>query len=454
MTPTAARSWALSLTAAAQFVLALDFSIVNVALSTIRLELGFSTADLQWVATGYALTFGALLLVGGRLGDRISYRRALVIGLVVFAAASLAGGLAPTALTLVIARFAQGVGAALVAPAALALLNHAYDDDVRARTRAIGQFQGSTAVGASAGIVFGGILTGLFGWRWVLLVNIPIVAVLIVLILLRLPKSAGNPKVRLDAATALAITATIGLTILAVTEGQEHGFISAWFWLPVLGAIAAGLWFIFRERRKTVDPLIPPALLHQGRGAYLTVTAILGAVLGGYVYFNALYLQEVLRFDPLTTGFALLPATGSAFIVSTQIARRTLPKLGATGQLAIAFALMGVGQFYLSTLHGGSSYLVGIVPGIVLTASGIGLALPAAAAAVTSTVPPTQRGVAGALFTTGQQAGSAIGLGVLASIASSTAHSYTAVFITTTALTVIALAVLAYIRLRHRTNPA
>jgi len=455
MTATTAHPWVLPLTAAAQFVLALDFSIVNVALATIQHELGFSTPDLQWVATGYALTFGALLLAGGRLGDRIGYRRALVIGLIIFAAASLAGGLAPTALTLVIARFFQGAGAAMVAPAALALLNHAYDD-VTARARAISLFQGSNALGASAGIVLGGILTGLFGWRWVLLVNIPIVAVLVLLILLRLPRFVGNPTVRLDAATALAITAAVGLTILAVTEGQEHGFTSAWFLIPVIGALTASVWFVVRERRKDSDPMIPPALFLEARGGYLAVTAILGAVLGGYVYFIALYLQESLHLGPLTTGFALLPATGTAFIVATQIARRILPRIGATWQLSIAFVLMGAGQICLSLLDDSSSYIGGVVPGIILTASGIGLALPAAASAMTSTVTPAQRGVAGGLFTTGQQTGSAIGLAVLATIAASVTDSYSAVFITTSILTLIALATLAHIAVRHhirRTRP-
>lgn len=441
-----ARSWALPLTAAAQFVLALDFSIVNVALATIQGELGFTTAALQWVATGYALTFGALLLMGGRLGDRFGHRSPLVIGLSIFGAASLLGGLAPTATILVVARLAQGAGAALVAPAALALLNHAYND-VTARTRAMSTFQGSVAVGASAGIVFGGLITGLVGWRWVLLVNIPIVAVLIPLILLRLPREPGSRSTRLDILSAVTVTATMGLLILGVTEGQQNGFASPSSWVSLVACMLSAGAFVLLERRNRADPMVPLNLLRQGRTAYLLATAVLGAILAGYVYFIALYLQQVQRLSPIETGFALLPATATAFVVSTQLSRRLLPRLGASRQLPIAFLLIGLGQVWLTTLQPDSSYWGTVLIGIVLTAAGVGFALPAASVAMT-TAPATQRGVAGALFTTAQQGGSAIGLAMLATIAAAThqhgtgTSSYVAVFTVTSGSCVLALLIL------------
>ena len=448
MPSTGPRPWVLPLTAAAQFVLAVDFSIVNVALASIKKELGFSAIDLPWVATGYALTFGALLLVGGRIGDRIGYRRALVLGLIAFGVASLAGGLAPTGPILVLARLLQGAGAAMVAPAALALLNQAYDD-VTSHARAISLFQGSAAIGASTGIVLGGVLTGFLGWRWVLLINVPIIVVLTVLVMLHLPHSAGNTNVRLDTATALAATTAVGLTILAVTEGHENGFTSPWFWLPAVGALAASLWFAVRERRTDSNPMIPSDLL-QGRRVYLTVTAILGAILGCYVYFAALYLQDALHLGPQVTGLALLPATAVSFVAATQVARRLLPRLGATWQLSVAFILIGAGQIDLAQLGSGSSYIGGVLPGIVLTAAGIGLALPAAAFAMTSKVNQTQRGVAGALFTAGQQAGSAVGLASIATIAASFADSYRAVFVSTSFLALAALVALLCVSRRPR----
>jgi EmrB/QacA subfamily drug resistance transporter len=455
MSRSAARSWALPLTAAAQFVLALDFSIVNVALATIQHELGFTGTALQWVATGYALTFGALLLVGGRLGDRLGYRRTLVIGLLIFGVSSLAGGLAPTAVVLVIARLVQGAGAALVAPAALALLNHAYDD-VASRARAMSTFQGSVAIGASAGIVLGGLLTGLVGWRWVLLVNIPIVAVLVVLILRRLPNTLGNRATRLDATSALAVTAALGLLILGVTEGEQNSFASVTSWAPLAAAVLAACGFLLLERRNRADPMVPLNLLREGRGAYLIVTSILGAIVGGYVYFVALYLQQIQGLTPVQTGLALLPATGMSFIVSTQLARRVLPRLGAARQLLIAFLLIGIGQAWLATLQPSSSYLGTVLVGIVLSASGVGFALPAASVAMTSSAPAHQRGVAGALFTTAQQGGSAVGLAILATIAAATHRpgvstaGYVAVFTVTAVLSGVAILILTASALRGR----
>jgi MFS family permease len=450
------RSWALPLTATAQFVLSLDFSIVNVALATIRRDLGFSTTGLQWVATGYALTFGALLLVGGRLGDRFGHRATLIVGLVIFGVTSLAGGLAPSAAVLVAARLCQGAGAALIAPAALSLLNQAYDD-AKARTRAMSLFQGSVAVGGSAGIVFGGLLTGLAGWRWVLLVNVPIVAVLIILILTRLPKSEPHRETRVNVTTALLITAAMGALILGVTEGQDVGFAEPRSWAAFAACVLAASGFIALERRNRADPMLPPNIL-RGHIGYVAATGIVGVVVGGYVYFVALYLQEARGFSALATGFALLPATGTAFLVSTFLARQVLPRLGPARQLVIAFASIGLGQLWLSTLHSTSTYPGGVLIGIVLTAGGLGLALPAASVALTSSAPPPLRGVAGALFTTAQQAGSAIGLALLATVSASlrlprsNTANFTVVFAVIAGLSATAFAIMAVTALRDRAH--
>lgn len=408
--------WVLALTAAAQFILQLDFAIVNVALPTVQRELGFTEAGLQWVVTGYALTFGALLLVGGRFGDLIGYRRALIGGLVVFALTSLSGGFATGAGVLVASRIVQGASAALIAPAALALLAHAHPEP-RARIRAMGIFQGSVAAGASAGIVLGGILTQYVGWRSVLLINPPLILVLIVLILWRVPAIPGHSGIRLDLPGALTATGAIAALILGVSQGQQNGFGSPNSWTALMAAAVLAVAFVLIERR-TDDPMLPFSLLRGGgRPAALVAILVIGAVLAGYVYFVSMYLQHVLGLSAVQTGLALVPATLTALVVSTQVARRALPHLGYRRQLLLALLLVGAGQLWLSQVTAGGSYAVDVLTGILLTAAGMGLALPAASLALTADAPPHQRGVAGALFASGQQVGSAIGIAVLATIA-------------------------------------
>lgn len=439
--------WVLALTAAAQFVLQLDFAIVNVALPTVQRDLGFTEAGLQWVVTGYALTFGALLLVGGRFGDLIGYRRAVIGGLALFALTSLSGGLATGGGVLVASRMVQGASAALIAPAALALLAHAHPEP-RARIRAMGIFQGSVAAGASAGIVLGGVLTQYVGWRSVLLINPPLILVLIALILWRVPAIPGHSGIRLDLPGALTATGATAALILGVSQGQQNGFGSPSSWIALVAAAVLAVAFVAVERR-IADPMLPFSLLRgDGRPAALVAILVIGAVLAGYVYFVSMYLQHVLAFSALQTGLALVPATLTAFVVSTQVARRVLPRLGFRRQLLLALLLVGAGQLWLSQVTATGSYVVNVLAGILLTAAGMGLALPAASLALTAEAPPHQRGIAGALFASGQQVGSAIGIAVLATIAAASTDTtgdlvsgYRLSFLVATGL--IALAVIA-----------
>lgn len=439
--------WVLALTAAAQFVLQLDFAIVNVALPTVQRDLGFTEAGLQWVVTGYALTFGALLLVGGRFGDLIGYRRAVIGGLALFALTSLSGGLATGGGVLVASRMVQGASAALIAPAALALLAHAHPEP-RARIRAMGIFQGSVAAGASAGIVLGGVLTQYVGWRSVLLINPPLILVLIALILWRVPAIPGHSGIRLDLPGALTATGATAALILGVSQGQQNGFGSPSSWIALVAAAVLAVAFVAVERR-IADPMLPFSLLRgDGRPAALVAILVIGAVLAGYVYFVSMYLQRVLAFSALQTGLALVPATLTAFVVSTQVARRVLPRLGFRRQLLLALLLVGAGQLWLSQVTATGSYVVNVLAGILLTAAGMGLALPAASLALTAEAPPHQHGIAGALFASGQQVGSAIGIAVLATIAAASTDTtgdlvsgYRLSFLVATGL--IALAVIA-----------
>ncbi len=409
--------WVLPLVCIAQLLLQLDFSIVNVALPTMQTELGFSDASLQWVVTVYALAFGSLLLLGGRIGDILGHRRTVVIGLGLFALSSLSGGFATGPVMLVISRIVQGGGAALVAPSILAILVGAYVEDT-ARARALGIFQAATAAGATAGIVLGGVLVQFFGWRAVLLVNPPIIVVLILLMLWRLPATAPHPgNRRVDVAGALLITGSVSALVYGMNSGQENGFGAPLTIVVLATAVVLAVAFVVTELR-VGQPMLPLQIFRdRARTGSLVVIALAGMVIVSYVYFTSLYLQRVMRLDALVTGIAMIPATATVMTVSILVSRRLLPRLGVRGMLALGLPVMAVGQLWLAQVPQNGNYAVNVLPGLVLTAAGMGLAIPAAAFAANSNVAPGLRGVAGGLFVTAQQVGAAVGLAALATIA-------------------------------------
>jgi len=405
---------------AAQFVLQLDFSIVNVALNTIQRDLGMAPTELQWIVTGYALTFGSLLLAGGRLADLLGRRRMLAVGLTGFALASLGCGLARWPVMLIVARMAQGASAALASPAAL--------------------------------------LTQYLGWRAVFLVNPPLIAAMLMLIP-RLPASAAQGDGRIDFRGATLVTAAIAALIYGLTEGQQHGFSSPASVVALVAAAVLAAAFVYSERR-VASPMIPPSLLGDPpRRAAVATMLLIGAVLAGYVYFVALYLQKVHDFTPVQTGLALLPATITVVLVSTLGTRRLLSRFGAWRVLLAGLAIMTAGQLWLAQIGYGSSYLTGVLPGVLLTALSIGLTLPAASVAITTGVRGRDQGIAGAMFVTGQQTGAAVGLAVLATAAAArTAHAdgdivagYRLSFLIGAGMGVLAMA-LAAARARSRTR--
>jgi MFS family permease len=404
---------------AAQFVLQLDFSIVNVALNTIQRELGMAPAELQWIVTGYALTFGSLLLAGGRLADLLGRRRLLVIGLVLFAVASLACGLARWPVMLIVSRMVQGAAAALASPAALSMLTTASPEG-HARNRALALWQAATAGGATTGIIAGGLLTQYLGWRAVFLVNPPLMLAFVP----RLPADAptGGGKIGMRGATL--VTAAIAALIYGLTEGQQHGFGTLASVTSLVAAAVLAAAFVYSER-KLPAPMLPPSLLAApARRAAVAAMLMIGAVLAGYVYFISLYLQKVHHFSPVLTGLGLLPATLTVVLMSTLVTRRLLTRFGARPVLLAGLVILTAGQLWLSQIGQHSSYAVGVLPGLLLTSLSIGLSLPAASVAITAGVHGRDQGIAGALFTTGQQAGAAIGLAILATAAAArTAHA-------------------------------
>jgi len=448
---------ALGLVVAAQFVLQLDFSIVNVALPTIKRELGFAPAELQWIVTGYALTFGSLLLFGGRVGDLAGHRRVMLVGLAAFGVTSLAAGLSPTSLALVLSRFLQGTSAAFVAPQTLAIITDLFSEGP-ARTRALGIFQGATAAGASAGIVLGGILTEYVGWRSVFLVNPPVIVVLVIAIRRVLPAPTGRTGARLDVAGAVLATVSIALLIFGLSQGQQNGFSNAGALSALVLAIVLGVTFVMIERRSRA-PMVPlPVLADPARRAALSAMLLLGAVVAGYVYFTSLYLQDVLHFSPLQTGLALIPATGTVMITAIVITRRALARFGVRKILLMGLLITGLGQLWLFTISSNGSYQVNVLGGILLTAFGMGLVFPTASVAVTSGMGPSERGLAGGLFVTSQQVGQAVGLAALATIAAaqtgahfgSLVSGYRASFLVATGIVVVAF-ILVVVQMRART---
>jgi EmrB/QacA subfamily drug resistance transporter len=406
---------AMTLICAAQFVLQLDFSVVNVALPTIQRELGMAAAQLQWIVTGYALTFGSLLLAGGRLADLLGRRRLLAVGLILFGVASLACGLAQWPVMLIAARIVQGAAGAMVSPAALSLLTTT-NAEGPARNRALAIWMATTAAGATAGIVAGGLLTQYLGWRAVFLVNPPIIAVMLAL-LPRLPAGSGSAGGRIDIRGALLVTAAIAALIFGLSIGQQHGFaapvtIAA---LALAAALTAGF---VRAERRSATPMLPPAILAAPtRRAAIAAMLLIGAILAGYVYFASLYLQKVLGFSPLENGLAMVPSTVTVVLTSTLATRRLLARFTVKQVLLAGLACMGAGQLWLAQVTAGASYPAAVLPGLLLTALGAGLTLPTASIAITSGVQTAEQGLAGALFTTGQQAGAAVGLAVLATAA-------------------------------------
>ena len=434
---------------AAQFVLQLDFSVVNVALPTIRTGLGFSASALQWIVTGYALTFGSLLLLGGRAGDLLGQRRVLLTGLAVFGAASLGCGFAPAPGWLIAARFVQGAAGALIAPAALSTLTLRFADGP-ARIRALGIWQAATAAGGTAGIVLGGLLVQLVGWRSIFVINVPVIIALLVLVPRVVPPRAGTDKGTLRVGPSLLVTAAIASVILGLSSLETAGPTSPSTFVPVLVGLALAATFVVLQARSR-NPLVPRPVLasRMRRGALLTMV-ITGAVLAGYVYFVSLFLQTVLRFDPLGTGLALLPATVLIVLLSSLVARRFIARVGLQPTALTGTALLIAGQTVFSLLSPEATYLANILPGLVLTALGIGLLLPALSIAATADIPASVQGEGASLLTTAQQIGAALGVATLASLAAtrtsagaSVADGYASAFLVSACAMVVALVVVA-----------
>ena len=404
---------ALAVIVAAQLMLILDGTIVNIALPDIQRSLRLSDTNLSWVVNAYALAFGGLLLLGGRVGDVFGRRRTYVAGIVVFTIASLLGGFATSAGWLLAARAGQGVGAAIAAPSGLALLTTIFADGP-ARTRALGVYSAVQAAGASLGLIAGGMLTEWVSWRWVLFVNVPFGLAIALLTPLAVAESARQPG-RFDLAGAL--TSTLGLVALV------YGFIRAaaagWDDGRALVAFAAAavllLLFPLGELRAS-QPVVPLRLLAQRdrAGAYLGMLLLPGAMLGMF-FFLAQFVQEVLGFGPVEAGFAFLPLTLAIFAASQAVPRwlaRVDPKTFAVAGATLIVA----GMVWLTRISADSGYLSDLLGPMLVLGFGAGFVLVPLSVLILSGVAGRDSGAASGLLQTTQQVGGALGTAILVTV--------------------------------------
>ncbi len=413
------RRWvALALLALAQFVVVLDASIVNVALPSIGEALHFKQDDLSWVINAYTLTFGGFLLLGGRLADLLGRRNLFIVGLIVFASASLAGGLAQSDVWLIAARAVQGLGAALLSPAALSLVTVLFAEG-KARNQAMGVWGAVAGSGGAAGVLLGGMLTQWAGWEWVLFVNVPIGIVAALLAPRLLPESRTEGPRHFDVAGAVSITAGLSLLVYSLVNANSAGWGSGQTLISVAIAFVLIAAFIVIELN-TRAPLVPiPGIFRLRSIRGINITGLLIAMsLFSMFFFISLYMQQVLGFSPLKTGVAYLPlAVG--IIISAGLASTLVTRFGVKPVLVLGLVLIAIGLLWFSQISVGGSYVTDILGPALVSAFGLGFAFVPMTVAAVAGVEPHEAGLASGLINTSQQVGGALGLAILAAIADS-----------------------------------
>ncbi|WP_425245738.1 MFS transporter [Streptomyces sp. NEAU-NA10] len=409
--------WLLLVLLTVQFLVSLDVSVVNVALPDIGHGLGFGAESLAWVVNAYALTFGGLLMLGGRLADVVGRRRILVAGFAVFGAASLAGGLAQTPGQLIAARAVQGAGAAALAPVALALITVTYAAGP-ARSRALGLWGAAGAAGGAVGVLAGGLLTDWAGWRSVMLVNVPVVAAALALARPAVPADTARPCApRLDIGGALLVTSGTSFLVLGLVRTETYGW-TAWQSAGTL-AVAAVLLAAFAVTETRVrQPLLRLGLLTRGPVLAANVFALLMSA-GQFAafYFTSLYLQQVLDYGPTAAGSAFLPFCVGV-VAGTVIATRAMARFGA-GTLLLAGGLLGAAgiALFAATVAVDGGFLLSVLLPSAVASVGIGMCFVPLGTAATDGVAPEETGMASGLLNSSRQVGGAVGLGVLVTVA-------------------------------------
>lgn len=413
--PSTARRWLLAVALLVQFMVALDVSVVNVALADIHAALDFTADGLVWVVDAYTLTFGGLIMLGSRIGDVTGRRRTLLAGLMIFGLASLAGGLARGPGELIAARAAQGVGAAVLAPMAFTLIT-AHVPAGPARARALGLWGAAAALGGAAGVLAGGVLTEWASWRSVLFVNVPVVAFAMVAARQIPADQRRSLRPRLDIAGALLATAGTSTLVLGVVRTQAYGWSSAATVLTLALAAALLAVFVLVERRAAAPLLDLRLLAHRPvLGANLCVLLLFSGQFAAF-YFVSLYVQQVLGFGPAATGLAFLPfALGT--VAGTIIATRTIARIGPRWLLSVgsAVAAAGFGWFAVALKVDGS-FLTSILGPSLVASISLGVCFVPAGTTATTGIDPAEAGMASGLITSSRQIGGSIGLAALATV--------------------------------------
>jgi EmrB/QacA subfamily drug resistance transporter len=409
--------WALGLLSVVQFMVVLDIAIVNVALPSIQVDLGFSEQNLQWVISAYALVFGGFLLLGGRAADLLGRRRVFLAGLVVFTLASLFAGLAWSEASLISARAIQGLGAAVITPAALSILSVTFPEG-RERNIALGVWGAVGGFGAAAGVLLGGVLTSVLSWSWIFFVNIPVGVAGFVLAPILLKESRDASVKSFDAAGAVLVTSGLSLFVYAITEAGRNGWLAGSTIALFAVAIALLVGFVVWELRH------PEPLMRIG---ILRIKTVTGANVAGFILGTAtfslflmltLYMQQVLGYSPMKTGVAYLAVAGTAILTSA-VAAQLVTRIGVKPVLVTGMTSLTVGLVYFTQVSVHGSYLGDLLPGFLLVAVGLGFSFVPISIAALAGIQPAEAGLASGLINTSQQIGGALGIAALSTIATS-----------------------------------
>jgi EmrB/QacA subfamily drug resistance transporter len=399
-------------------MIVLDVTIVGVALPSIREDLGFSEESLAWVVNAYLLTFGGFLLLGGRLGDIVGHRRMFLAGIGLFTFASVACGLAGSQGMLVAARAVQGIGGAIVSAVALSLIVTLFTEPAE-RAKAMGVFGFVASGGGSIGVLLGGVLTDTLDWHWIFLVNVPVGIAVFALTLVLLPASRGQAGGRLDVAGAVTVTAASMVAVYAIVNGNDAGWTSArTLGLLALAATLVGAFLAIELR--TSAPLVPLGLFRLRNLAISNVVGVLwAAAMFAWFFLAALYLQLVLGYSPLEVGLAFLPGNVIMGVLSLGVSAKIVMRFGIRAPLAAGLGTAAVGLVLFARAPVDGSFVVDVLPGMILLGVGAGIAFNPVLLAAMGDVAPSEAGLASGVVNTSFMMGGALGLAVLASLAAS-----------------------------------
>ncbi|MFI1442877.1 MFS transporter [Streptomyces fructofermentans] len=423
--PSAKRWWILSIVGIAQLMVVLDATIVNIALPSAQADLGFTDGNRQWIVTAYALAFASLLLLGGRIADLFGRKPAFLIGVAGFAAASVLGGAANSFGMLVTARALQGVFGALLAPAALSLLNTTFTD-AKERAKAFSVYGAIAGAGGAIGLLLGGVLTDALDWRWTLYVNLVFAVVAFAggWVLLSNHRDAANAK--LDLPGAALVSAGLFSVVYGFSNAETHDWSSprTWGFLVAGGLLlTAFTWW----QTRAAHPLLPMrVLLDRTRAASFVAVLVTGAGMFGVFLFLTYYLQLNLGFSPTKTGLAFLPMMAALMVMAQVSTTMLVPRIGPRTVIPAGFAIAALGMAWLTGIALDTSFSTGVLPPLLLVGAGLGMVMPPAMSLATAGVAPEDAGVASATVNTMQQVGGSIGTALLNTLAASAATSYLA----------------------------